>query len=59
MLLNVAKTPIVSMHKKMGNILKIYTTYKWIHNHYVLLMVVILFIKMLMKAIVINAPFVA
>jgi len=35
MLLDVAKTPIVSTQKIMGIFLQVCNMYKWIHNHYV------------------------
>jgi hypothetical protein len=53
-----AKTSHVLTNKRMHIIFQACTTYKWIDNHLTLLIIVTLFVKMLMKALVVNATFV-
>lgn len=54
----VRKTPHVLTNKRMQIIFQACSTYKWIDNHLILLIVVILFVEMPMKALVANAAFV-
>jgi hypothetical protein len=46
---------IISTHKTIMILFQAYTTYNWINNHQLLLMIIISFVKMPMKVVVTNS----